>query len=52
MAGPHPTTSEIEWAQRVLAAAEGNQGAFQLDGKMVDRPVLLKARNILDRARK
>ena len=47
-----PTATEIEWAQRVLAAAEGNQGAFQLDGKMVDRPVILKARNLLDRARK
>ena len=47
-----PTATEIEWAQRVLAAAEGNQGAFQLDGKMVDRPVILKARNLLDLARK
>ena len=47
-----PTVIEIEWAQRVLRAAEGNQGAFQLDGKMVDRPVILKARSLLDRARK
>ena len=46
-----PTVSEIDWAQRVIRAAEGNQGAFQLDGKMVDRPVILKARNVLDRAR-
>ena len=41
--------AEIDWAKRVLAAAEGAAGAVQVDGKMVDRPVLLKARAILDR---
>jgi len=30
---------------------EGTGGAVQVDGKMVDRPVLLKARALLDRAR-
>jgi citrate lyase subunit beta / citryl-CoA lyase len=34
----------------VIAAAEGSEGAVQVDGKMVDRPVLLRARAILDRA--
>jgi citrate lyase subunit beta/citryl-CoA lyase len=44
-----PTAAEVDWARRVLAAAEGAQGAVQVDGRMVDRPVLLKAHAILDR---
>lgn len=44
-----PTLDELAWAQRVITAAEAGQGAVQLDGKMVDRPVLLKARAILER---
>jgi len=44
-----PTPAEIDWAKRVLAAAEGAAGAVQVDGRMVDRPVVLKARAILDR---
>jgi len=45
-----PTEAEKDWANRVIAAAEGSEGAVQVDGKMVDRPVLLRARAILDRA--
>jgi citrate lyase subunit beta/citryl-CoA lyase len=45
-----PTADEVAWARRVLAAAADAQGAVQVDGRMVDRPVLLKARAILDRA--
>jgi len=45
-----PSAAEIDWAKRVLAASDGSEGAVQVDGKMVDRPVLLKARAILDRA--
>ena len=44
-----PTAAEVEWARRVLAAAEQGQGVVQVDGKMVDRPVLLKAQHILER---
>lgn len=42
-----PSADEIAWAQRVVAAAEGNDGAFALDGKMVDAPVVARARRIL-----
>lgn len=45
-----PTDGEVDWAQRVIAAAETGQGAVQVDGKMVDRPVILRARAILARA--
>jgi len=42
-----PTAAEIHWARRVIAAVEASEGAAQVDGKMVDRPVLLKAQSIL-----
>jgi citrate lyase subunit beta/citryl-CoA lyase len=46
--GFEPTASEIAWARRVLEAAEAaDVGALQLDGQMVDRPVIVRARAIL-----
>jgi citrate lyase subunit beta/citryl-CoA lyase len=43
-----PTAEEIAWARRVLAAAHTARGAaVALDGKMVDRPVILKAQEIV-----
>jgi len=44
-----PTPAELDWARRVVAAAESHPGAFALDGNLVDRPVLLKAQAILGR---
>lgn len=44
-----PTAAELAWARRVLAAAAASGGAVQVDGRMVDRPVLLRARALLDR---
>lgn len=45
-----PTAEEVDWARRVVAAVDAGHAAVAIDGKMVDRPVLLKARDILDRA--
>jgi citrate lyase subunit beta/citryl-CoA lyase len=45
-----PSDADLDWARRVLAAAGSGAGAVQVDGRMVDRPVLLKAQSILDRA--
>ncbi|MGN6490042.1 MAG: HpcH/HpaI aldolase/citrate lyase family protein, partial [Devosia sp.] len=42
-----PTEAERDWATRVLATAEGSDAAFALDGRMVDAPVLARARRIL-----
>lgn len=43
-----PTEAECDWARRVLAAEiTAGGGAFSVDGKMVDPPVLLLARKIL-----
>ena len=45
-----PTATEVDWARRVVAAAQKSGGAVQVDGRMVDRPVLLRAQAILARA--
>jgi len=46
-----PSEEDVRWANRVLEAAAASAGAaVAVDGKMVDRPVLLRARAILDEA--
>jgi citrate lyase subunit beta/citryl-CoA lyase len=42
-----PTPEEIAWAGRVLAAAQTQRGAFVVDGRMVDAPVIARARAML-----
>lgn len=43
-----PSNEDVAWAKRVVeAAAAANGGAVSVDGKMVDRPVILKAEEIL-----
>jgi citrate lyase subunit beta / citryl-CoA lyase len=47
-----PGADELAWAQRVLAVDQSAGGAaVQLDGKMVDLPVVLQARRTLAMAR-
>lgn len=47
-----PSSEEIAWAEKVVQAAAASDGAaVALDGKMVDRPVILKAEQILREAR-
>lgn len=41
------TPAERDWAARVLAAAETGDGAFTVDGRMVDAPVIARARRIV-----
>lgn len=45
-----PSEAELDWARRVLAAMQGAAGAVQVDGRMVDRPVLQRAQALLARA--
>jgi citrate lyase subunit beta/citryl-CoA lyase len=50
-AGFAPTAQEVDWARRVLAAlANGSVGAIAVDGKLVDKPVALRAEAILAEA--
>jgi citrate lyase subunit beta / citryl-CoA lyase len=49
--GFSPTPAEIDWALRVMRAdadaRADHRGAFQLDGRMVDAPVVDRAKEIL-----
>lgn len=45
-----PSAQELDWARRVLAAEADSPGAAKLDGRMIDRPVVLQARRTLQRA--
>lgn len=46
-----PSAEELDWAQRVLAAASSAGGAaVAVDGKMVDKPVLLRAQALIREA--
>jgi citrate lyase subunit beta/citryl-CoA lyase len=43
-----PTAEEIDWAKRVIEADKNSGGqAAKVDGKMIDRPVVMLARRIL-----
>jgi citrate lyase subunit beta/citryl-CoA lyase len=48
-----PPAADVEWATRVIEAAEHAGGnAVRLDGKMIDRPVIDRARAILQSAQR
>lgn len=50
--GFRPSEEEIAWAHRALTAAEAARGAaVAVDGRMVDRPVIERARQILAQSR-
>ena len=47
-----PNAEELAWARRVIAADAASGGAaVQLDGRMVDAPVVLQAHRVLGRLR-
>lgn len=50
-AAMRPDEKTVAWAKRVVAAAQASNGAaVQLDGEMIDKPVIMKAEGILKRA--
>ncbi|MES1977067.1 MAG: CoA ester lyase [Pseudomonadota bacterium] len=44
-----PTAQQLQWATQILAASASGSGAQRLQGQMVDRPVIERARQILQR---
>ena len=48
-----PSTEEVEYARKVIRmdeeAAAAGRGSFQIDGKMIDIPVVVRAQNLLKR---
>ena len=48
-----PTEEEVAFAQKVVdATADDFSGAVQVDGKMIDEPVIIAARRTLARAKR
>lgn len=48
-----PSALDIKHAMRIIAKADKEQkGAFSLDGKMIDVPVIERARKVLEKAKK
>ncbi|MHA6832813.1 HpcH/HpaI aldolase/citrate lyase family protein [Ralstonia pseudosolanacearum] len=45
-----PSAAELEWARRVVEHAKSSPGTFQLDGRMVDAPVIQRAEQLLQRS--
>jgi citrate lyase subunit beta / citryl-CoA lyase len=45
-----PDAQALDWAHRVLVADRASPGAARLDGRMIDRPVVLAARRTVARA--
>ncbi|HOO43819.1 MAG TPA: CoA ester lyase [Bacillota bacterium] len=48
-----PTRDEIKWAEQVVKARDENidKGAFSLNGKMIDKPLISKAEKIIEKAK-
>lgn len=49
-AAMRPSDDELAWARRVIEADASSPGAAQLDGRMIDRPVVLRAERALAQA--
>jgi len=43
-----PSDADVDWATRVVAAIDGAFGAVAVDGKLIDKPVVDRARRLLD----
>jgi citrate lyase subunit beta / citryl-CoA lyase len=42
-----PSASDVDWAGRVMAALDGAHGAVAVDGKLIDKPIVDRARLVL-----
>jgi len=47
-----PTEEEIIWAKRVIEKSKVASGAFSLDGKMVDQPIIERAKKTIQDAKR
>jgi citrate lyase subunit beta/citryl-CoA lyase len=46
-AGFSPSADSVEWAGRVVEALSGGHGAVAVDGKLIDKPIVDRARLVL-----
>jgi citrate lyase subunit beta/citryl-CoA lyase len=42
-----PAPADVDWAQRVIAALSDGRGAVAVDGKLIDKPIVDRARRVL-----
>lgn len=42
-----PSAADVDWAERVMAALSGSHGAVAVDGKLIDKPIVDRARLVL-----
>ncbi|WBO21291.1 HpcH/HpaI aldolase/citrate lyase family protein [Sphingomonas abietis] len=42
-----PSRADVEWAERVMVALSGGHGAVAVDGKLIDKPIVDRARLVL-----
>ena len=47
-----PTMLQIKQAKRIIEAAKSAKGAFSLDGKMIDKPIIERSKKILEKAKR
>lgn len=47
-----PSPKAIQYAMRVIEAAKTNSGAFSLDGKMVDKPIIERSEKVIEKAKR
>lgn len=45
-----PDADRLRWARRVLEASETEHGVFEIDGRMIDAPLVAQAERIVERA--
>lgn len=48
--GIRPDDTRVDWARRVVQAAQDTDGVFKLDGEMIDAPLVKRAHRLLERA--
>jgi citrate lyase subunit beta/citryl-CoA lyase len=46
-AGFSPSADSVDWARRVMKALTGGHGAVAVDGKLIDKPIVDRARLVL-----
>lgn len=42
-----PSATDVDWAERVMTALDGAHGAVAVDGKLIDKPIVDRARQVL-----
>ncbi len=47
-----PSKKELKYAQRVVTSSQNHSGAYSLDGKMIDEPIINRSKRMIEYAKK